>query len=85
MTSNGTNCSCSKPSAHMPMMKPKRLKATAVSRRKTSIQPGCAMRSGTKNHAVARMVSPRITDLVAAAPTKPTAISSPDTGAERYS
>ena len=51
------------------MMKPNRLKVTAVSTRKASIQNGCAICSGTKRPAVARMISPRMIDLVAAAPT----------------
>ena len=43
MTSSGTTCSFSKPSAQMPRMKPNRLNATAVSARKTSIQTGWAI------------------------------------------
>ena len=49
MTSSGTICSFSKPSAQMPMMKPSRLKVTAVSTRNASIQTGCAIRSGTNS------------------------------------
>ena len=63
------SCSFSKLVAQMPMMKPKRLNVTEVSTRNRSIQNGCAMRSGTKSAAVARMISPRMTDFVAAAPT----------------
>jgi hypothetical protein len=53
----------------MPMMKPNRLKVTAVSTRKNSIQKGCAILSGTNSAAVARMIRPRMIDFVAAAPT----------------
>ena len=42
---------------------------TAVSAMKASIQKGCAISIGTKRCAVARMMRPRIIDLVAAAPT----------------
>src|SRR5207247_2371002 len=56
-----------------------------VGRRNTSIQAGWAMRSGTNRPAVATMISPRITDLVAAAPTKPVTISRYETGADRIS
>ena len=66
---SGTSCSFSKPSAQMPMMKPSRLKVTEVSTRKTTIQMGCMIESGTNSAAVARMMSPRPIDLVAAAPT----------------
>ena len=69
MTSIGTACSFSKLSAQMPMMKPSRLKVTAVSTRKLSIHTGCSMRSGTKKEAVARMMRPSTIDLLAAAPT----------------
>ena len=69
ITSSGMICSFSKPSAQMPMMKPSRLKLSAVSTRNATIQNGCAMRSGTKKPAVARMMTPRMIDLVAAAPT----------------
>ena len=62
------NCSFSNPSAQIPMMKPNRLNVTAVSTRNSSIQNGCSMCSGTNSDAVARMIRPRITDLVAAAP-----------------
>ena len=41
MISSGMTCSFSKPSAQMPMMKPNRLKVTAVSTRNASIQTGC--------------------------------------------
>jgi hypothetical protein len=47
MMSSGMICSFSKPSAQMPMMKPSRLKVTDVSTRKSSIQNGCAICSGT--------------------------------------
>ena len=40
-TSIGIICSFSKPSAQMPMMKPNRLKVTAVSTRNVSIHQGC--------------------------------------------
>ena len=65
----GISCSFSKPSAQMPMMKPNRLNVTAVRIRKSSIQTGWAMCSGTKALAVARMMRLTITDFVAAAPT----------------
>ncbi|MNE98028.1 hypothetical protein D3C80_1964810 [compost metagenome] len=65
----GTNCSCSKFCAQTPMMKPNRAKVVEISTRKASIQNGCRMCSGTNSAAVARMISPRIADLVAAAPT----------------
>ena len=45
------------------------LTLTAVSTRKVSIQNGCAMCNGTNRNEVARMISPRMIDLVAAAPT----------------
>ena len=67
--SSGTICSFSKPSAQMPMMKPSRLKVTAVSTRKPAIHNGWAISRGTKSAAVARMINPRTIDLVAAAPT----------------
>ena len=41
MMSSGITCSFSKPSAQMPMMKPNRLKVTAVSTRNASIHTGC--------------------------------------------
>ena len=50
-------------------MKPNRLKVTAVSTRKHSIQNGCAISYGTKKRAVTRISTPSISDLVAAAPT----------------
>ena len=53
----------------MPMMKPSRLKVTAVSTRNITIHSGCSIRIGTNSAAVARMMTPRISDLVAAAPT----------------
>jgi hypothetical protein len=53
----------------MPMMKPSRLKVTAVSTRKTSMRNGCSIRKGTNSQDVARMIKPRMIDLVAAAPT----------------
>jgi hypothetical protein len=53
----------------MPMMKPNRLKLTAVRTRKAAIRTGWSTRSGTKKPAVARMATPRMIDLVAAAPT----------------
>ena len=43
--------------------------STAVSNRKATIQNGCAICSGTKSHDGARMISPRMIDFVAAAPT----------------
>jgi hypothetical protein len=43
----------------MPMMKPNRLKVTAVSTRKVSIHQGCRMCSGTNSAAVARMIRSR--------------------------
>src|SRR5712692_688933 len=70
MTSSGTTCSRSKPSAQMPIRKPNRLKVAAVSSRKVSIQNGWAIRSGTNRLAVARMISPRMIDLVAGAPSR---------------
>ncbi|MNC85078.1 hypothetical protein D3C83_06540 [compost metagenome] len=69
MTRSGINCSFSNPSAQMPMMKPSRLNVTDVSTRKSSIHTGCSIRSGTIKAAVARMMRPSTTDLVAAAPT----------------
>ena len=65
----GTICSFSNPSAQMPMMKPSRLKVAAVSTRNASIHSGWAIRNGTNRPDVARMISPRTIDLVAAAPT----------------
>jgi len=53
----------------MPMMKPIRLKVTAVSTRNSSIQTGWATSNGTNRRAVARMISPSRIDLLAAAPT----------------
>src|SRR6267142_6866532 len=44
MMSSGMTCSFSKPSAQSPMMKPSRLKVTAVSSRNTSIQTGWSIR-----------------------------------------
>ena len=77
--------SCSKLLAQMPMMKPNRLKATDVSTMKATIQPGWRIRTGTKNVAVMRMISPIATDLVAAAPTKLATISIAETGADSTS
>jgi len=37
----GTSCSCSKLLAQRPIMKPKRLKVSAVSTRKAIIHSGC--------------------------------------------
>ena len=51
------------------MMKPNRLKVTDVSTRKPSIQTGCATSKATNSLAVANMMSPRMMDLLAAAPT----------------
>ena len=65
----GTICSFSKPSAQMPMMKPNRLKVTAVSTRKAAIHSGWAISKGTNSRAVTRMIRPSMIDLVAAAPT----------------
>ena len=67
--SAGMIASCSKFFAQMPMMKPNRLNATEVSIRKAIIQTGCSIRTGTNSVAVARMIRPMPTDLVAAAPT----------------
>ena len=69
MISIGTMLSFSQPSAHTPRMKPNRLKVTAVSTRKPIIQTGWAISNGTNSRAVTRMIRPRITDLLAAAPT----------------
>ncbi|KAG1521418.1 hypothetical protein G6F50_018724 [Rhizopus delemar] len=69
MIISGMICSFSKPSAHTPMMKPNRLNVTAVSTRKPSIQIGCATSNDTNRRAVASMISPRMMDLLAAAPT----------------
>ena len=55
--------------ASNPMMKPNRLKLTAVRTRKVTIQAGCAIWYGTHRRAVTRIRMPSITDLVAAAPT----------------
>ncbi|MCW1776946.1 hypothetical protein NB693_21520 [Pantoea ananatis] len=65
----GITCSFSKPSAHTPMMKPNRLKVSAVSTRKPNIHSGCAISYGTKARAVSRISRPSSTDLLAAAPT----------------
>ena len=51
------------------MMKPNRLKVTAVINRNAIIHAGWRILIGTNSEAVARMVRPRTTDLVAAAPT----------------
>ncbi|CUI90104.1 Uncharacterised protein [Achromobacter sp. 2789STDY5608633] len=69
MIISGMICSFSKPSAQTPMMKPNRLKVMAVSSRKPSIANGCAISNGTNRRAVASMISPRMMDLLAAAPT----------------
>ncbi|MNJ67733.1 hypothetical protein D3C77_639300 [compost metagenome] len=69
MIISGMICSFSKPSAHTPMMKPNRLNVTAVSTRKPSIQKGWATSNDTNSRAVASMISPRMMDLLAAAPT----------------
>ncbi|CFO05146.1 Uncharacterised protein [Bordetella pertussis] len=69
MIISGMICSFSKPSAQMPMMKPNRLKVTAVSTRKASIQTGWSIWNGTNRRAVASMISPSRMDLLAAAPT----------------
>ncbi len=66
---SGTSCSFSNPSAHRPITKPNRLKVTAVSTRNSTITNGCSIRNGTNNAEVARMMSPSMIDLVAAAPT----------------
>ena len=63
------SCICSQFLAQMPTMKPNRLKVTAVSSMKATIQSGCWIVIGTKNDAVARMMRPSTTDFVAAAPT----------------
>ncbi len=54
--SAGTICSCSKPSAQMPMMKPNRLKLIEVSTRNAAIQTGWAIWYGTNSRAVSRMI-----------------------------
>ena len=69
MMSIGTNCNCSKFSAHMPRMKPNRQKLTAITIMKASIASGWATRTSTKRCAVAKITSPTIIDFVAAAPT----------------
>jgi hypothetical protein len=69
MMRSGTSCSFSNPSAQMPMMKPNSENDTQVSTRKSTMMKGCSMRSGTNSAAVARMIAPRISDFVAAAPT----------------
>ncbi|MNL57899.1 hypothetical protein D3C87_1814940 [compost metagenome] len=61
--------SCSKFVAQMPMMKPNRLKLTAVSTKNRIIMNGWAMVISTKKEAVIRMIVPIISPLVAAAPT----------------
>ncbi|MNN86151.1 hypothetical protein D3C81_2035280 [compost metagenome] len=53
----------------MPMMKPNMLKVTAVRTRKMIINSGCAISNETKRRAVASISTPRMMDLVAAAPT----------------
>ena len=53
----------------MPVMKPNRQKVVAVSTRKATIHSGWATSIGTNRCAVAKITKPRITDLVAAAPT----------------
>jgi hypothetical protein len=52
MISVGMNCSFSKPSAQMPMMKPSRLNVTAVSTRNSTMKPGAAIFIGTNSAAV---------------------------------
>ena len=69
MIKSGTICSFSKLSAHSSRMKPNRLKLTAVSTRKATIQAGCAIWIGTNSPEVARMMLPRMIDLLAAART----------------
>jgi hypothetical protein len=69
MIISGTTWSFVKSSAQSPMMKPNKLKVTAVSTRKPTIHTGCSISYGTKTRAVARMSAPIITDFVAAAPT----------------
>jgi hypothetical protein len=58
MISAGTICSFWKLSAQTPMMKPNRLKVTAVSTRNSSITNGWAISNGTKSRAVARISRP---------------------------
>jgi hypothetical protein len=53
----------------MPMMKPSSAKLRQVRTRKVTIQSGCAMTRSTKKNDVARMISPIISALVAAAST----------------
>ena len=67
--SAGTICSFSQPSAQTPMMKPNRLKVSAVSSRNATIHSGCWISKSTNSRAVIRITTPRIADLVAAAPT----------------
>ena len=55
--------------AQIPITKPNRLKVVAVSNRKAIMKNGCRISTGTKAVAVARMMRPRLIDLVAAAPT----------------
>ena len=69
ITSSGTICNCSKLFAQMPSTKPNRQKVIAVSSMKPIIASGCAIGSATNKCAVAKITSPRIIDLVAAAPT----------------
>ena len=69
----------------MPIMKPNRLKLTAVSTKNSTIINGYSIRISTKKVAVARMMAPMIMPLVAAAPTKPMMISLIATGADRIS
>ena len=77
----GINCSFSKLSAQKPIIKPNKLKVTAVKIKKNIITKGCAMFKSTNKPAVAIITHPMIKDFVAAAPTKPNIISKLDIGA----
>ena len=75
MIKSGTTCSFSNPSAQSPRMNPNRLKLTAVNTRNAIIHTGWAIRSGISSPDVTSTTSPRMMDLVAAAPTYPMTIS----------
>ncbi len=69
MINMGMNCSCSKLLDQIPMMNPNRLNVKAVNNKNAIIHAGWRILIGTNSDAVARMIKPRTTDLVDAAPT----------------
>ena len=77
----GIKDSFSKLSAHIPIMKPNKLKLIAVRIKKNIIKIGWATVKFIKKEDVAIMRKPKMIDLLAVAPTNPMIISIPEMGA----